>query len=160
RASDAAWALPPPEDPARLLPEQVSAMGGYPLVVKPNDGGSTIGLSVIEEAAQLPDAVALSRRYGRDALIEKFIPGRELSIAVFGDQTFPVIEIRPTHGIYDYECKYTKGMSNYLCPAPLEPEVAASLQDLSRKAYRALNCDGAARVDFRLSTDGVPYCLE
>jgi D-alanine-D-alanine ligase len=155
-----AWVLLAPEAPAALDAGQLKALGGFPLVIKPNDGGSTIGLSVIQEMSQFAPAVELSRKYGRDTLIEAFIPGRELSVTVVGEDVYPVIEIRPTHGIYDYECKYTKGMSNYLCPAPLDPPVAREIQELSRRAYHALRCEGAARVDFRLSPEGVAHCLE
>ena len=155
-----AWVCLGPEEPARLEESELRRLGGFPLVVKPNDGGSTIGLSVIQELSELPAAVELSRRFGRDTLVEAFIPGRELSVTVIGSQVFPVIEIRPQHGIYDYECKYTKGMSNYLCPAPLDAGVTARLQELSLRAYRVLGCEGAARIDFRLPPAGEPSCLE
>ena len=154
------WAWIRPGDPRELPAAEVSRLGGYPLVVKPNDQGSTIGLSIIQDAAQLPLAVDTARRFSRDVLIEKFIPGRELSITVVSGQVYPIVEIRPTHGIYDYECKYSKGLSSYLCPAPLDAALTARLQELARRSCEVLGCEGAARADFRLSPENAPFCLE
>jgi D-alanine-D-alanine ligase len=137
----------------------VTRLGGYPLIVKPNAEGSTVGLSVVTEAAQLPDAIREAARYG-EVLIERFIPGRELTVAVLGDEVLPIVEIRPRHGHYDYEAKYTKGMSDYFCPADLPAPLAGRIADLGGRAVRALDCRGVARVDFRLSPQNEPYCLE
>lgn len=128
-----------------------------PLIVKPVAEGSTVGLSLVKDAADLPDALKLA---GTHPLIESFIPGRELSVGVLGDRVLPCVEIIPDHEIYDYECKYTDGMSQYKCPAPLDTRLEATIRELSLRAYRVLGCEGAARVDFRLSQDQTPYCLE
>jgi D-alanine-D-alanine ligase len=155
-----AWVCFAPGAPASLSAEQVAQLGGWPLVVKPNDQGSTIGLSVIQEESQLAPAVAQARKYAREVLVEQFIPGRELSVPVICGQAYPVIEIVPSHGIYDYECKYTKGMSEYRCPAPLEADLTRRIQDLAVRACAALGCAGAPRADFRLSPAGEALCLE
>ena len=155
-----AWVWLPAGAPDRVTAEQLAALGGWPLVVKPNDQGSTIGLSVIQEEAELGPAVELARRYSRDVLVERFIPGREMSVPVICGQAYPVIEIVPVHGVYDYECKYTQGMSRYLCPAPVDDGVARRLQELAARACAVLGCTGAPRVDFRLSAENEPYCLE
>ncbi len=136
------------------------AVGGFPVILKPNDEGSTFGLSVVESAAGLAAAYDEALRYSNDVLLEAFIPGRELTVAVLGEQVLPVVEIRPKSGLYDYESKYTKGMSDYFCPADLSPEKTREVQDLSLRACHVLDTAGVARVDFRLAPDGTPYCLE
>ncbi|MEO5618602.1 MAG: D-alanine--D-alanine ligase [Candidatus Eisenbacteria bacterium] len=143
-----------------LPPVDVARLGGYPIVVKPNAEGSTVGLSIVTAADQLPDAIREAARFGRDILIERFIPGRELTVAVLGDEVLPIVEICPKHGHYDYESKYTSGASEYFCPADLPAELAARVGELGSRAVRALGCRGVARVDFRLSPESQAYCLE
>ena len=138
----------------------VARLGGYPIVVKPNAEGSTVGLTIVTAAGQLPDAIREAARFGRDVLIERFIPGRELTVAVLGDEVLPIVEIRPKHGHYDYDSKYTSGASDYFCPAELPADLAARVADLGARAVRALGCRGVARVDFRLSPEMEAYCLE
>ena len=140
--------------------EAVQAVGGFPVVVKPNDEGSTFGLSIVHDAAALVPAYAEALRYSDQVLLEAFIPGRELTVAVLGEQVLPVVEIRPRSGLYDYESKYTAGKSEYFCPADLPDAKTREVQELSQRACRALDTQGVARVDFRLAPDGTPYCLE
>ncbi len=135
-------------------------LGGYPIVVKPNAQGSTVGLTVVQNAEDFPAALRAAAEYGDEVLVEEFIPGRELTVGVLGGRALPVVEIRPRHGLYDYECKYTPGMSDYLVPAPLEEEPARELQALGERAARVLGCRGGVRVDFRYTAEGQPYCLE
>ncbi|MFN9777341.1 MAG: D-alanine--D-alanine ligase, partial [Candidatus Kapaibacterium sp.] len=94
------------------------------------------------------------------ALIEEYIEGRELTVAVVGDEAFPVVEIIPEGGFYDYAHKYTKGMSSYHCPADLDEELTAFIQNLSIMAHKACGCSGYSRIDFRLDEDNQPWCLE
>jgi len=145
----------PPPDPADVGP-----LGGFPVVVKPNDQGSTVGLTIVEEARQLVPAFEEAARYSRQVLIERYIPGRELTVAILGHEALPVVEIVPEHGLYDYACKYTAGMSRYEVPAALPTDVAARVQELGLRAFETLGCRGVARVDFRLDPEGRPYCLE
>ena len=156
------WA---PEDPAaawnvEISAEEISRLGGYPLIVKPNEEGSSVGITVVKSAAELKPAMEEARRYGRLVLVEQFIDGRELTVGVIGQRALPVVEIIPTAGWYDYEHKYTSGASRYECPASLPPAVAEELFALSLRACRALRTSGVARVDFRLGKDGVAHCLE
>jgi D-alanine-D-alanine ligase len=139
---------------------EVTRLGGFPLVVKPNEQGSTVGLTIVEDFAVLPGALALAAEHGHETLIERFIPGRELTVAVLGDEALPIVEIRPKSGFYDYESKYTAGKSEYDCPADLPPAVTARVQDLGVRAVQVLGCAGVARVDFRLDPANEPYCLE
>ena len=139
---------------------KIAGIGGYPTVVKPVDQGSTIGISIIEDENGLERGIALAEKYSQRLVFERYIPGRELSVAIVGDQVFPVIEIVPEDGFYDYERKYTKGKSSYHCPAEIDVEVSKRISDLALAAYRALGCEGFARVDLRLGEDGAPYFLE
>ena len=133
---------------------------GFPLIVKPSREGSTVGLSLVRDRGGLDAAVAEASRYDDEVIIERYIPGRELTVAVLGGVALPVGEIFPKHEIYDYECKYTVGMAHEEFPAKLPPEVAAHVQDQAVKAFHALKLSGCARIDFRLDAENVPYCLE
>lgn len=155
------WLVRPSDDvsPERLarLADEVT---GYPVVVKPNDGGSTVGLTIVEDAEGLAPAVARAREYSSQVLCEEFIPGRELTVAVIGDEPMPVLEIRPKEGIYDYTNKYTAGRTEYFCPADIPESLALELQSLALRAHDRLGCTGYSRVDFRVNDEGEPYCLE
>jgi D-alanine-D-alanine ligase len=146
--------------PPERAPEAVQALGGYPIVVKPNDQGSTVGLSIVRDEGGLGPAVSLAAEYSTHVLLEHYIPGREITVAVLGGDALPVVEIVPKSGLYDYEHKYTKGMSQYHCPADLPTPKAREIQEAGLAAFHALGCEGYARVDFRLSPEGRAYCLE
>ncbi|MEO8233277.1 MAG: D-alanine--D-alanine ligase [Ignavibacteriota bacterium] len=133
---------------------------GYPAVVKPNDQGSTVGLTICKSSDQLTEAIRNAFEYSDRILVEEYIPGRELTVAVIDDTALPVLEIRPKHGIYDYECKYTSGMSEYIVPAEIPDEVAKELQEIAVQACKSLRCEVYARVDFRLSPENKAYVLE
>jgi D-alanine-D-alanine ligase len=133
---------------------------GFPVVVKPSKQGSTVGLSIVREPAQLDDAVAEAFKYDDEVMIEQFIPGRELTVGVLGNEVFPVGEIKPVHEIYDYECKYTAGMATEEFPANLSQDDTKEVQAQALIAFRALKLRGVARIDFRMTPDGAFYCLE
>ncbi|MFQ6003292.1 MAG: D-alanine--D-alanine ligase, partial [Candidatus Zixiibacteriota bacterium] len=133
---------------------------GYPCVIKPNDQGSTVGLSVVKEKGELKKAFDFAKNYSRQFLVEKYIPGRELTVGVLEDAALPVVEIIPEHGVYDYECKYTTGKSRYIVPAEISENKAKEIQAIGLKAFKTLGCEGYARVDFRFGEDGRFYCLE
>lgn len=148
--------------PGAIVPEyqQLARFLGTPFVVKPNEQGSTVGLTIVEQADELGPAFARAFEHGPGVLVEQYIPGRELTVAVLGEESLPVVEIVPEHGIYDYECKYTSGKSNYICPADLSASQTERSQSLGLKAFNALGCSGYGRVDFRLNSQGEFYCLE
>jgi len=133
---------------------------GYPIAVKPASEGSTIGFSRVDSPDNLPYAVENARKYDKYVIVERFIEGRELTVGIIGDKPLPLVEIVPKHGIYDYECKYTHGMSAYLCPAPVDDETVQKAQKYALDAYRVLGCRNYARVDFRMDNRGRLYCLE
>ena len=138
---------------------------GLPLIVKPAHEGSTIGLTKVTEAAQLPEAYALANRLDPDVLAEEFIDGRELTCAVLeidGEAVaLPLVEIVAPDANYDYQTKYFSNAVQYHCPADLPQDLTAEIQELVLQSYRALNCRGWARVDLMLrQSDSRPYLLE
>jgi D-alanine-D-alanine ligase len=133
---------------------------GYPVVVKPNSQGSTIGLTIVQDQSELADAVALARQYDSVVLIEAFIAGREITISIIGDTAYPIVEIVPSHELYDYECKYTQGMTDYFCPANLSEEITKSIQASALKIHKLLGCRHYSRVDFRLDETNKVWFLE
>jgi len=139
---------------------QVDRDFGWPVVVKPSKQGSTVGLTVVKQGAAFEAAVALARQYDDEVMIERFVPGRELTVGVLEGRALAVGEIIPRHEIFDYECKYTPGMSQEIFPAQLPPEAVAECQRLSLLAHEALKLGGYSRVDFRLTPAGELFCLE
>lgn len=131
----------------------------FPYVIKPDDEGSTIGLSVVQSEGDMLFAQENSGPFSR-LLYEKFIPGRELTVGVLGKKALPVVEIFPGHELYDYESKYTKGLSRYQCPADLDEAQTHMLQNLAVQAMKGLGIEVYGRVDFRMSPEGNPWCLE
>jgi D-alanine-D-alanine ligase len=138
----------------------IEAIGGLPVVVKPNDQGSTIGLTVVESERGLSAAFAEARKYSDEIVVERYIPGRELTVSVLGEEALPVVEIIPEGGLYDYTRKYVKGASRYEVPAPLAGGVTAAARGIGLRAFQALGCRGFGRVDMRLSPDDEIFCLE
>jgi D-alanine-D-alanine ligase len=140
--------------------QEVEARLGFPVIVKPSKQGSTVGLTLVRDAVALAPAIAEAFLYDDEVMIEQFIAGRELTVGILGDEALPIGEIIPRHELYDYECKYTKGMAVEEFPARLDPATAATVQDQARRAFRALKLRGYARIDFRLSDSGGCFCLE
>ena len=133
---------------------------GYPCVIKPNDQGSTVGLTICKEESQVADAIKLSLKFSDTALIEEYIPGRELTISILEGKALPVLEIKPKSGFYDYENKYTAGRSEYICPAELPEDISMPMQEQALTAFNAVGCSTYSRIDFRLTDEGKFYCLE
>ncbi len=142
------------------LASSVDLHTAYPVVVKPNDGGSTVGLTIVDDQSVLMAAYELAGTYAPTVLFEEYIPGRELTVAVLGGESLPIVEIRPRDGIYDYANKYTAGRTEYFCPAELPRAIEEELRELAIRAHDALGCRGYSRVDFRLDEDNAPFCLE
>jgi D-alanine-D-alanine ligase len=131
-----------------------------PLFIKPNTLGSSVGSAPVFRPEELAPAWKEALRFGAPVLVERFIRGRELTVGVLGDQVLPVIEIRPREGFYDYTNKYTKGKTEYLCPAPLAAELTDLIQKQALAAHRAVGRAVYSRVDFLLEESGAPWCLE
>ncbi len=132
---------------------------GLPLIVKPNDSGSSVGITKVEEISDLKSAVKLALQHSHSALLERFIPGRELTATVLDGKALPLVEIKPLSGWYDYQNKYNKGRSDYLAPAPVEESVAQLIQLYAERLWQVFGLSGYARIDFRF--DGAkPWFLE
>jgi len=135
------------------------ALGGFPVVVKPNKQGSSVAVHIVQGPESMETALEDAFRYG-PVLVEEFIPGRELTVAVLGGKALPVVEIIPEDGFYDFVHKYSKGQTRYEVPAKLAEPVAREAERLGEMAFGILGCSGVARVDFRLTEDGNVFCLE
>ncbi|MEX2618037.1 MAG: D-alanine--D-alanine ligase [Alphaproteobacteria bacterium] len=155
--------IPCPDGRVMTL-DQISACTDLepPYVIKPNDEGSSVGVYIVRPG----DNRVPTREwpFGDTALVETFIPGRELTVAVMGDRALGVTELRPLTGFYDYESKYTEGKTVHLCPAPIPDDVARLAMEYAVTAHRTLGCQGVSRSDFRYDdTAGEPgqlYMLE
>jgi D-alanine-D-alanine ligase len=133
----------------------------YPLVVKPPCEGSTIGINVVFNDDEFYKALEEAFLLGDKVLIEKYIKGKEFTVAVFEDEVYTPIEIRPKKGFYDYSSKYTKGATEYIIPPQCSDNVVKEMMETAKKAYKAIGCSGAARVDFMLdSKEEITYALE
>ena len=149
-----AWFMAPVE------PDDVSTALGWPVIVKPSKQGSSVGLTLVRKAQDLGNAVKLAAQYDDEVMAEQFIAGRELTVGVLGDVPLPVGEIVPKHELFDYETKYTPGMSEETFPARIETLLARQLQEYALMAHRALKLSGYSRIDFRVSPEGDIFCLE
>lgn len=149
-----------PEFIVERIDAKIANSFGYPCIIKPNDQGSTIGLTICRSAEEVIPALNLAHGLSQKAMIEQFIPGREIAVTILENKALPLLEIKPLHNHYDYECKYTQGMSEYIVPADLSEETAAELQRQGFLAFKSIGCETYARVDFRLTEENEPYCLE
>ena len=140
--------------------EVYRALGGGPYVVKPSCEGSSIGVEIVHDIADLLPAVERARGYGPRVLCEEYIAGRELTVGILDRAALPVIEIRPRHGYFDFTAKYQKGETDYVIPAVLPEALAARLREIAWQTHAALGCRHFSRVDFILSEEGIPYILE
>jgi D-alanine-D-alanine ligase len=137
-----------------------------PIVVKAPRQGSTVGVCIVKKKEELEPAIAEAGRYDDELLIEKFVPGRELTIGILGDQALPILEIIPKGGFYDFTNKYpflnpqAGGAAQHICPASIEPEKTKEIQQLALRAFRALGLRVYSRVDVILSRTGEPFVLE
>ncbi len=155
--------------PEGRLADRREAAGGHlmtpPYVVKPNAQGSSVGVFIVREGDNRPPEELTSAQWplGDEVLVETFIPGRELTVAVMGDRPLCVTEIRTGLKFYDYEAKYAAGGSEHILPADVPEAVADACLDLASRAHDAIGCRGVSRADFRYDesegADGV-YCLE
>jgi len=132
----------------------------FPLVIKPNDQGSTVGLTIVHDESELGPALNLAYNYSSSVMVEQFIEGRELTVTLIGDKALPVCEIIPSHELYDYECKYTSGMSKYVCPADIDLDLTKRVQEITERLFDVLKCRHYSRADFRLDHEDNLWFLE
>jgi len=132
----------------------------FPLVIKPNDQGSTVGLTIVHDESELCPALNLAYNYSSSVMVEQFIEGRELTVTLIGGKALPVCEIIPSHELYDYECKYTSGMSKYVCPADIDLDLTKRVQEITERLFDVLKCRHYSRADFRLDHEDNLWFLE
>jgi len=161
-----AWRTIPavPADPGEIERAMASAASelGYPLVVKPRHGGSTIGLSIVRQRDGLVPAWETAAAFG-EVLCERFVAGIEVTVGILGDnppRALPTLEIVSERPLYDYAAKYTAGQSHHVIPARLPEEGRRGCQDAALRAHRALGCRDVSRVDVIVDAEGVPWVLE
>lgn len=149
------WLMTPASD------ETIMTEIGLPTVIKPNRQGSTIGLSIVHESSALSAAIIEARLFDTEVMIERYVPGRELTVGILEGEALPPGEIIPSRSnIFDYESKYQPGGAQEIFPADLSTGQVSEIQDLALKAHRALKLGAYSRVDFRLDEAGKFWCLE
>lgn len=133
---------------------------GFPLVVKPSRGGSSLGVKFASSAPDVPGALVAAFSYDDRVMLERFVEGREVAVSVLGGEALPIVEAIPAEGDpYDFEARYEIGRTHFVCPADLSPTERAAITDAALATCRALGCEGFARVDLILGADG-PWVLE
>jgi D-alanine-D-alanine ligase len=132
----------------------------YPVVIKPNAEGSSVGVSLVFKNEEVTPAVELAFKYGEEILIEKFIKGKEVQVGILGDRALGAIEIVPKRAFYDYAAKYEKGMSDHFFPARIPEADYQRTLEAGLAAHRAIGCRGYSRVDFIVDENGAPHILE
>jgi D-alanine-D-alanine ligase len=155
------WRLLPHAGPADGS-DALDALGDWPLpcVVKPANEGSSVGVSVVEDRADLVPAVAAARRHHGPVIVEDYIAGTEVFVGILNGAVLGSVEVRPATKFYDYEAKYKRTDTRYLVPPELPADVIARCEHLALGAYNALGCSGHARPDLRITARGEPFVLE
>ncbi|MDD3049877.1 MAG: D-alanine--D-alanine ligase [Candidatus Cloacimonetes bacterium] len=120
-----------------------------PLIVKPNDAGSSVGIYKVESKKELSNSINAAAEFSKRVIVQEYIPGRELTVTILNGEALPVVEIKPLSGWYDYQNKYTGGKTEYIVPAKLSEEETLLICDYAERIYSALGCTNYARVDFR-----------
>jgi D-alanine-D-alanine ligase len=139
---------------------EIEARLGFPIVVKPADQGSALGLRIAHEAREVAGALVAAFSYSSKVLLERFVAGRDLAVSVLDGRALPVVEAVPEGGIYDFDARYEIGRSTFVCPADLPAEVTAQAQDLAVRVHELLGCRDVSRVDLLCDADGGLHVLE
>ena len=137
-----------------------NAKMNYPVIVKPNGQGSTVGLQIAHNESELKPALEYAFNYDNSVLVEEYIQGRELTVMLIDGKAQPVCEIIPSHEFYDYECKYTAGMSKYICPAEIDDNISNYVKKISENLFDLLKCENYSRADFRMDDQNKFWFLE
>ena len=140
--------------------DEIEQRIGYPCVVKPCCCGSSVGISIPENRAELEKALKEAEKYEDSILVEKKISGREFTVGILDGEVLPAVEIIPTEGFYDYKNKYQAGKTVELCPAPIDDDLMSILAEQTKLAFDALRLSGYSRFDYIVDKDGKPWCLE
>ncbi|MEW6776632.1 MAG: D-alanine--D-alanine ligase [Bdellovibrionota bacterium] len=149
-----------PEKGAQSFIAKMRSPFPYPVVVKPAHEGSSVGVGLVERPADFRAAVKAAAKWGRKILVEKYVKGPEVAVAVLGGKALGTVEIRTRRKFYDYKAKYTKGETQYLVPAPIDRIVGRRVMDAAVRAQEVTGCEGLSRVDFILDDGIEPNVLE
>ena len=139
---------------------QIPLLEYFPIIVKPNSQGSTVGLTLVESSGDLEKAIRYAFEYDDEVLLETFISGRELTVSIVGNEILPLVEIIPSNKLYDYECKYSPGMSHYVCSPELPDHLSEEIKKTGENIYKQIGCTNYGRIDFLLNEDNIPWFLE
>lgn len=140
--------------------EKIRAHFDFPLVLKPACEGSSIGMEFVHKDEELDEALERAFKVEPRILVEAYLDGEEFTIPILNGKPMPIIKIVPHSGNYDFHSKYTKGATDYLCPAPIGEDLAEEIRKMAVKAYYAAECSGVVRFDVKTDANGVPYILE
>lgn len=143
-----------------VLSDEQQPKMSVPCVVKPDAGGSSIGVYLVEKAEELKEAIADGRKYSTNVLIEEMIKGREFSIGILEDTALPPIEIIPKSGFYNYENKYQEGATVEICPAEISEKLTKEMQAIAKQVHKVLRLEYYSRIDFIVTDSGEIYCIE
>lgn len=132
----------------------------FPLVIKPNTAGSSVGLSIVKEKRDIQKDLVEAFLYDREVLVESYISGREMTVPVIAGNAYPVLEIIPKSGVYDYASKYGSNTSEYIVPAPISDSLSRHLQNQALRVVSALGLVNYCRIDFRVNEKNESFCLE
>lgn len=152
--------IPVPKGFTVTRKEKKSHLPDFPCVVKPCSGGSSVGVSIANNKEEYDKALETAFGYEDLILVEDYIKGRELSVGVIDKKAYPIIEIIPKQGFYDYKTKYQPGMADDICPAEISEELACKIKKYAEDVYHVLGLETYARIDFLLDANGGIYCLE
>ena len=132
----------------------------YPCIVKPNAQGSTFGLNIVFKDSEIDFAIKEAFKFGNQIMVEKYIDGRELTVPILGSKSYSIVEIEPSNDFYDYDCKYTPGMSKYVCPAELSLQITSTIQRDTELVFNELGCGVYGRADYLIDSSDDCYFLE
>ncbi|MFD2630711.1 D-alanine--D-alanine ligase [Oceanobacillus kapialis] len=139
---------------------EINDLFTMPFVIKPNREGSTLGLTIVEAKEQIIPGIQSATKSDNMVLVEDFIKGREMTVAVLGEEALPIIEIIPKNAYYDYESKYAAGGSEHIVPAQIDKQTTTTIKELAVQAHKVLGCETYSRVDFILTEENQPILLE
>lgn len=150
------------DDPTDLhaMETEINDLFTMPFVIKPNREGSTLGLTIVEAKEQIIPGIQSATKSDNMVLVEDFIKGREMTVAVLGEEALPIIEIIPKNAYYDYESKYAAGGSEHIVPAQIDKQTTTTIKELAVQAHKVLGCETYSRVDFILTEENQPILLE
>ena len=140
--------------------EEIMSAIGVPFFIKPSNEGSSIGIDKIKNEKQYQDAFLKTSKIDANVIVEKFVDGEEFTVAIVNDKTLPVIKIKPSNEFYDYQAKYIKDDTQYICPSGIEKQKEVSISQEALQAFKIIGCSSWGRVDFMMDKQGRHYFIE